>query len=52
MRTSRTAVSAVTGAGLLALASLLAFAPAAANDSSASLDVGGLKLTYNPNVSV
>ena len=52
MRKSRTAVSAVTGAGLLALASLLAFAPAAANDSSASLDVGGLKLTYNPNVSV
>jgi hypothetical protein len=52
MRKSRTAVSAATGAGLLALASLLTFAPAAANDSSASLDVGGLKLTYNPNVSV
>ena len=52
MRNSRTAMTAVTGAGLLALASLLAFAPAAANDSSASLDVGGLKLTYNPNVSV
>ena len=52
MRNSRAVVRGATCAGLLALASLLAFAPAAANDSSASLDVGGLKLTHNPNVSV
>ena len=52
MWNSRAVVSGATCAGLLALASLLASAPAAANDLSASLDVGGLKLTYNPNVSV
>lgn len=27
-------------------------APATANDSTASLDVGGLRLTYNPNISM
>lgn len=37
-------------AGMAALAALLGIAPAAANDSSASLDAGGLNLTYNPNV--
>lgn len=43
---------AATYAGLLALAGFLAIAPAAANDSSASLDADGLHFTYNPNIEV
>ena len=45
-------IRAASCAGLVALAGLLAMAPASANDSSASLDAGGLRLTYNPDIKV
>jgi hypothetical protein len=37
-------------AGVSLLAGLLAFAPAGANDSTASLDAGGLRLTSSPDI--
>jgi hypothetical protein len=40
----------VTGVCLAMLAGLLAFVPASANDSTASLDAGGLRLMSNPDI--
>ena len=39
-------------AGLFALAVMLHAGAASANDSTASLDTGGLKLTFNPDISM
>ena len=39
-------------AGLFALAVMLHAGAASANDSTASLDAGGLKLTFNPDISM
>ena len=39
-------------AGLIALAVMLHASAASANDSTASLDTGGLKLTFDPDISI
>ena len=46
-------ISARSGlAALVAVAAILHATSSFANDSTASLDAGGLKLTFNPNVSL
>src|SRR5579885_155008 len=44
--------AAAVSAALLAMATLGTALPAAANDSTASLDADGLHFTYNPNIEI
>jgi hypothetical protein len=45
-------MAVLAGTGALASLFVMHGAPAPANDSTASLDAGGLRLTYNPNIRV
>ena len=50
LRTNIVSRRVMACAGLALLAGLLALVPAGANDSTASLDAGGLRLTSNPDI--